>query len=67
MFEENLEHQKLELQWATKVVETRYFSTHSTLFASSVNRTFSKMAAENSNKLKLAKIKNVYQHWKEHL
>ena len=26
------------------------------------NRPFSKMAAENSNKLKLAKIKNVYQH-----
>ena len=25
-------------------------------------RPFSKMAAENSNKLKLAKIKNVYQH-----
>ena len=34
---------------------------------SGVNRPFSKMAAENSNKLKLAKIKNVYQHWKEHL
>ena len=26
------------------------------------NRPFSKMAAENSNKLKLAKVKNVYQH-----
>ena len=26
------------------------------------NRPFSKMAAENSNKLKLVKIKNVYQH-----
>ena len=26
------------------------------------NRPFSKMAAENSNKLKVAKIKNVYQH-----
>ena len=26
------------------------------------NRPFSQMAAENSNKLKLAKIKNVYQH-----
>ena len=26
------------------------------------NRPFSKMAAENSNKLILAKIKNVYQH-----
>ena len=25
------------------------------------------MVAENSNKLKLAEIKNVYQHWKEHL
>ena len=25
------------------------------------------MAAENSNKLKLAKTKNVYQHKKEHL
>ena len=25
------------------------------------------MAAENSNKLKLGKIKNVYQHKKEHL
>ena len=25
-------------------------------------RPFSKMAAENSNKLKLPKIKNVYQH-----
>ena len=30
-------------------------------------RPFSKMAADNSNKLKLAKIKNVYQHQKEHL
>ena len=28
----------------------------------SFNRPFSKMAAENSKKLKLAKIKNVYQH-----
>ena len=28
----------------------------------SVNRPFSKMAAENSIKLKLAKIKNVYHH-----
>ena len=27
-----------------------------------INRPFSKMAAENSNKLKLANIKNVYQH-----
>ena len=27
-----------------------------------VKRPFSKMAAKNSNKLKLAKIKNVYQH-----
>ena len=27
-----------------------------------LNRPFSKMAAENSNELKLAKIKNVYQH-----
>ena len=26
------------------------------------NRHFSKMAAENSNKLKLAKVKIVYQH-----
>ena len=26
------------------------------------NKPFSKMAAENSDKLKLAKIKNVYQH-----
>ena len=26
------------------------------------NRPFSKMEAENSNRLKLAKIKNVYQH-----
>ena len=26
------------------------------------NKPFSKMTAENSNKLKLAKIKNVYQH-----
>ena len=26
------------------------------------NRPFSKMAAENLNKLKLAKIENVYQH-----
>ena len=31
------------------------------------NSSFSKMAAEGSNKLKLAKIKNVYQHYKEHL
>ena len=29
---------------------------------SNPNRPFSKMAAENSNKLKLAKIKKVYQH-----
>ena len=29
---------------------------------SPANGPFSKMAAENSNKLKLAKIKNVYQH-----
>ena len=28
----------------------------------SANRPFSKMAAENSNKLKWAKIKNVYQY-----
>ena len=34
---------------------------------SQANRPFSKMAAENSNWLKLAKIKNVYQHKKEHL
>ena len=27
-----------------------------------MNRLFSKMAAENSNKLKLAKTKNIYQH-----
>ena len=26
------------------------------------NRPFSKMAAENANKLKFAKTKNVYQH-----
>ena len=32
-----------------------------------VNRHFSKMAAEISNKLELAKIKIVYQHLKEHL
>ena len=31
------------------------------------NRSLSKMAAEISNKLTLAKIKNVYQHQKEHL
>ena len=31
------------------------------------NRPFSKMAAENSNTSNLAKIKNVYQHHKEHL
>ena len=31
------------------------------------NKPFSKMAAENSNKLELAKIKIVYQHYKEHL
>ena len=30
------------------------------------NRPFSKMAAENSNASNLAKIKNVYQHHKEH-
>ena len=34
---------------------------------SNFNRPFSKMAAEISNKLKLVKIKNVYQHQKEHL
>ena len=27
-----------------------------------MNRPFSKMAAENSDKLKLAKTKNIYQH-----
>ena len=32
----------------------------------SLKRPFSKMEAENSNKLQLAKIKNVYQHQKEH-
>ena len=32
-----------------------------------INRLFSKMAAEYSNKLKLAKIKIVYQHLEEHL
>ena len=31
------------------------------------NRPFSKMAAENSKKLKLTKIENVYQHQKKHL
>ena len=31
-------------------------------FSLSVNRPFSKMAAENSNKLKLADIKNVNSH-----
>ena len=36
-------------------------------FCNGANRPFSKMAAENSNKLKSAKIKNVYQHQKEHL
>ena len=32
-----------------------------------IHRPFSKMAAKNSNTLKLAKIKNVCQHQKEHL
>ena len=31
------------------------------------NRPFSKMAAENLNTLEYAKIKNEYQHEKEHL
>ena len=31
-------------------------------FISNNNRPFPKMTAENSDKLKLAKIKNVYQH-----
>ena len=32
------------------------------MYLAGANRPFSKMVAENSNKLILAKIKNVYQH-----
>ena len=35
---------------------------HVSMYLAGANRPFSKMVDENSNKLKLAKIKNVYQH-----
>ena len=35
---------------------------HVSMYLADANRPFSKMVAENCNKLKLAKIKNVYQH-----
>ena len=40
---------------------------HVSMYLAGANRPFSKMVDENSNKLKLAKIKNVYQHYKEHV
>ena len=47
------------------VIYRRHFVEHTQKNCSELfdfNRPFSKMAAENSNKLKLAKTKNVYQH-----
>ena len=57
----NHEATTLSLSLEKTVLQT-FFIHWNVKSSTGKNRPFSKMAAQNSNKLKLAKFKNVYQH-----